>query len=217
MEVWTDVRHAFRMMRKAPGFTGIALVSLALAIGVNAAVFSLLNTVVLRDLRVRDPQSLVTVEAVRPDATRGGFSFPVFSDLARRQQAFSSWIGYWGDGVFNVEINSTLFQGDIWAVTGNFYSELGVRPVAGRLLTENDVDLSTRTPSMVAVLGYGVWQRQFGGDQSAIGQTINVEGVAFTIIGIAPEDFHGLDATTEPDVTIPLTALPRLTFARQQV
>jgi len=213
--LWTDVRHACLVIRRAPGFTAIAVLSLALAIGVNSAVFSLLNAVVLRNLRVRDPQSLVNVETLRPDGTRGGFSFPVFEDLARQQQAFSAWIGYSGGGVFNVDVNGTLFQGAIWAVTGNFYSELGARPFAGRFLADDDVNLTTRTPSLVAVLGYGVWQRQFGGDQSAIGQAIKVEGVAFTIIGIAPKNFNGLDATTEPDVTIPLTAVPRLTVTGQ--
>ena len=209
--LWSDVRHACRLIRRAPAFSAVAAFSLALAIGVNTAVFSLLNAVVFRELPVRDPRSLVSVESVRPDGTRGGLTFPVFDDLAHRQQSFSSWIGYWGDGVFNVDLDGTLFRGDIWAVTGNFYSELGVRPFAGRLLGDEDVNLAARTPAMAAVLGYGVWRREFGGDPSIVGRTVGVEGVAFTVVGIAPRSFTGLGTTTEPDVTIPLTAMPRLT------
>jgi len=209
--LWSDVRHACRLIRRAPAFSAVAALSLALAIGVNTAVFSLLNAVVFRELPVRDPRSLVSVESLRPDGTHGGLSFPVFDDLARRQESFSSWIGYWGDGVFNVDLNGTLFQGDIWAVTGNFYSELGARPFAGRFLADEDVNLAARTPSMTAVLGYSAWRRGFGGDPSAIGRTVRVEGVAFTVVGIAPRNFTGLGTTNEPDVTIPLTALHRLT------
>jgi predicted permease len=206
--LWSDVRHAVRLMRRTPAFTAVAILSLALGIGANTAVFNLLNAVVLRELPVHEPDRLVALEAVRPNGTQGGFSFPAFEEFARRQQVFSSLVGYWGDGIFNVEANGALIRGDVWAVTGTFYSELGVRPFAGRMLIDEDVHLSARAPTMVAVLGYGAWQREFGGDLSIIGRPVRIEGVPFTVIGIAPKGFTAIGITSEPDVTIPLTAVP---------
>jgi len=130
--------------------------------------------------------------------------------FAACQQVFSSLIGYWGDGIFNVEANGSLVRGDVWAVTSNFHSELGVRPFAGRLLVEGDESLASRTPQMVAVLGYGIWQREFGGSTAIIGQSVKIEGIPFTIVGIGPKGFTGFGITSEPDVTIPLTASPLL-------
>jgi predicted permease len=208
--LWWDVRHAMRVMRRAPAFTAIAILSLSLGIGANAAVFALLNAVVLRKLPVPEPDRLVALATVRPGGNEGGFSFPAFEELARAQQVFSSLVGYWGDGVFNVEADGVLVRGDVWAVTGNFYSALGVSPFAGRLLVDDDVNLAARTPAMVAVLGYGVWQREFGGDLSIIGRTVRVESATFTIVGIAPRRFTAVGITSEPDVTIPLTAVPQI-------
>jgi putative ABC transport system permease protein len=208
---WPDVRYAARLLRRTPSFAAIAILSLALGIGANTAVFSLLNAVVLRDLPVRHPEQLVDLTPIRPDGRDGKLSFPVFEELVRRQQVFSSLIGYWGDGIFNLEANGAVVRGDVWAVTGNFYSELGVTPFAGRVLTEQDVSLPTRSPARVAVLGYGVWQREFGGSLSIIGQPVRVEGASFTVIGIAPKGFTALGLTSEPDVTLPLTAVPLIT------
>ena len=208
--VWLDIRHAVRIMRQSRGVTAIAVLSLALAIGVNASVFSLLNAVVLRPLPAPRPHQLVALETVRPNGTEGGFSFPAFEAFAARPTVFSSVIGYFGDGIFNVQMHGTLVRGDIWAVTGNFYSELGVQPFAGRLLSEHDVRLESRAPEMVAVLGYGIWRREFGGALDVIGQPVLVEGHPFTVVGIAPPGFTGIGVTSEPDVTIPLTAAPLL-------
>jgi predicted permease len=205
--LWQDVRHAARLMRQSAVFTAIAVASLALAIGVNTSVFSLLNAVVLRPLPAPRADQLVLVETVR-SGSDAGLSFQAFEELGRTQQAFSSLVGYMGDGIFNIEMNGTLVRGDVWAVTGRFHSMLGVTPIAGRLLTDADVNLSTRTPAMVAVLGYGLWQREFGGSESIVGQAIRIEGVPFTIAGIAPAGFTGFGITSEPDVTIALTAAP---------
>jgi len=208
--LWLDIRHAMRIMRQSRGITAVAVLSLALAIGVNASVFSLLNAVVLRPLPAPRPDQFVAVETIRPNSTEGPLAFPAFERLVSRQSVFSSVVGYWGDGIFSVEANGTLTRSDIWAVTASFYTELGVRPFAGRLLTDADVRLDSRSPEMVAVLGYGIWQREFGGDRGVIGTRISVEGHPFTVIGIAPQGFTGIGVTSEPDVTIPLTAAPLL-------
>ncbi|MBI3491992.1 MAG: hypothetical protein HY047_09460 [Acidobacteria bacterium] len=109
--LWSDIRHAVRLMRRTPSFTAVALTSLALGIGANVAVFSLLNAVVLRELPVPHPEQLVSLATIRPNApngSEGGFSFPAFEEIARRQQVFTSLIGYWGDGIFNVEANGAF-------------------------------------------------------------------------------------------------------------
>ena len=206
----SELRHAFRSMMRAPAFTATAVLSLALAIGAATSVFSLLNAVALRELAVRDPRQLVAIENERPGESQLALMFPAFEMIAARQQVFSSLIAYWGDGIFNVEANGVLVRGDVWTVTSNFYSELGIQPHAGRLLVESDENLATRTPQMVAVLGYGIWQREFGGNTSIIGQTVKIEGIPFTIVGIGPRGFTAFGITSEPDVTVPLTAAPRL-------
>src|SRR5262249_23766346 len=154
--------------------------SLALGIGANTAVFSLLNAVVLRELNVRRPQQLVSVTTLRRDGVENGLSFPMFEEVARRQQVFSTLIAHHGDGIFNVEANGAMYRVALWPVTSNFYSDLGVAPHAGRLIEANDDDLSRRAPEMVAVLGYGFWQRELGGEASAVGRTLKVEGTPFT-------------------------------------
>src|SRR5208282_5179469 len=206
--LWQDLRFGARVLRKSPAFTSIAILSLALAIGANATVFSLLNALLLRELPVRRPSALVSVSALFPD--RGGesspLSLPMLREFSQRQQVFSSLFGWWGDGIFNVETNGALSQDDIWAVTGNFYSELGVSPFAGRLLSPEDGGLNDAAPSLVAVLGHGFWQRHYGGDLSVLGKSIRIEGVPFTVVGIMRPGFTGMSIDTEPDLTIPLMA-----------
>jgi hypothetical protein len=128
--IWWDIRHAVQVMRRTPAFSAIAILSLALGIGANTAVFSLLNAVVLRELPVPQPDRLVNLATARPNGTEGGLSFPAFEAFARQQQVFSSLIGFSGDGIVNIEANDALIRGDVWAVTGNFYSELGVSAFA---------------------------------------------------------------------------------------
>jgi putative ABC transport system permease protein len=206
--LWQDIRYALRLFRRSPGFVAVAVVSLALGTGANGALFSLLNSLVWRELPIPEPNRLVHVGLGARDGYPRGLSFPMYETIAQRQQVFSSMLAWWGDGIFNVEANGVLTRGDIWAVSGNFHAELGVQPLAGRLLTPADVDLRTKTPSRVAVIGHGFWQRQYGGAPDVIGQTVRVEGEPFTIIGIGPAGFTAVGLVSEPDVTIPLTAVP---------
>ena len=203
-----DLRYAIRLLPRSPGFAVVAIASLALGIGANSAVFSLLNAVALRTLDAPRPDQLVSLTIVQRNGDPGFLSFPMFEAIARDQRVFSALIGEYGGGVFNVEANGVLRPGAVWAVTGNFHSELGVVPHAGRLLTEADVNLDSRRPEMVAVLGYGIWLRAFGGDTSIIGRSVKVDDVPFTIVGIGAKGFTAFGTATEPDVTIPLTALP---------
>lgn len=209
--VWLDTRYAFRGLRRSPGFTALAVISLALGLGAVVAVFTLLNALVLRELQVREPQTLVDVRAVRPQGRPTGLTFPMFRELETRQRAFSSLIGWWGGAVINVEVGRTLVRGNIWAVTGNFYTELGAVPAFGRLLVPSDIDWNTLEPARVAVLGFGFWQRTTGGDPTVVGQTLRIDDVPFTIVGVARAGFTGFGVVGEPEVTIPLTAEPLVT------
>jgi putative ABC transport system permease protein len=203
-----DFRYAARLIPRNPGFVAVAVVSLALGIGANAGVFSILNAVALRSLDAPRPEQLVSLSTVQPNGNPGFLSYPMFEAIARDQRIFSSLVAEWGGGVLNLEIDGTHRYGAVWAVTGNFHRELGAVAPAGRLLTEADVNLDRRQPAMVAVLGHGIWQREFGGDTSIIGRTLKVEGVPFTVVGIGPPGFTAFGTTTEPDVVMPITALP---------
>jgi len=204
-----DITHALRGFRKAPVFTAVAIVSLTLAIGANTAIFSLLNALVLRELPVRDPKSLVHVSSIAQNSTyEAGVTLPMYREFLRRQTTFSAVIGWLGNGVMNVEVEREHTRGAIWCVSGNFYSELGILPLHGRALTPDDVDTTTLQPAPVAVIGYTFWQRHYGGDPAAIGRTIQVEDEPFTIVGVAPKGFTGLGHAIEPDITVPLTAFP---------
>ena len=210
-----DIRYALRMLRKSLGFTAVAILTLALGIGSSTAIFSLLNALALRDLSVPHPEELVWFGAYSPDDRfpndpYTALSLPMFQELSRDQQVFSGTFAWWGGAVMNVEVNETLTRASIWAVTGNFYSELGARPEIGRLLEPDDVDLNASTVTRVAVLGYGFWQRQYGGSREAVGKTLKIEGIPFTIIGVAPRGFTGTSAEGGLDVCVPLTAEPML-------
>jgi predicted permease len=206
--LWHDIRHGLRLLSKSKMFTVVATVSLALGIGANTAVFSLINALILRGLPVRAPERLVVLTTSSPVGERNRFAVPVFREIEKQQQVFSSVYGWWGDAVFNIDANGTLSRGDVWAVTGAFYSGLGVSPQTGRLIAPEDVQLEKGIPGDVAVIGYNLWQKAYGRDPAVIGKSVRVEGVPFHIIGVTPKGFTGMGIATEPDVTIPLTAQP---------
>ena len=208
--VYHDVRYAIRGFRRTPMFTAIALVTLTLAIGVNTAIFSLLNGLLLRDASVRDPQTLVQIVTTAPDDTyETGLTFAMFRDFEQQHTVFSSVVG-WGWTAANIASDRGTVTGVIASVSGNYFAELSGPPSAGRFLTSDDVNETTLEPNMVAVLSHAFWLRQFGGDLGAIGRQVAVEGARFTIVGIAPPTFSGLLLTMQPDIVVPLTAYPLL-------
>jgi len=205
-----DIRYGLRMLARSPGFTTVAVLTLALGIGANTAIFSLLNALLFRDFSVRQPEQLVEISMLDRNGQTSSLSFPMFEEIARQQRVFSAMFAWLGDAVFNVEAGGGFTRGNIWAVTGNFYSELGVRAVLGRVIEPADVNLRGGSPAKVAALGYGFWQRYFGGDPAAVGKTARVEGLPFMVIGVAPKGFTGMGLASDPDVTLPLTAEPLL-------
>src|SRR5881227_603221 len=204
--VWTDLRFGARMLRKTPGFTAVAILTLALGIGANTAIFSLLNALALRNLPVPHPEQLVRFGVRSPGDDYTGLSLPMFQEFSRTQKVFASAFAWSGDGVVNVEIDGVLSRVDEFAVTGNFHSDLGAVPEMGRLISPEDVKLDTAAPSQVVVLAYGFWQRHYGGSRDVIGKTLKIENLPFTIIGVTREGFTGISADMEMEVTLPLPA-----------
>jgi putative ABC transport system permease protein len=207
-ELIQDVRLAIRTFWKTPAFTAGAILTLALAIGANTAIFSILNALVLRDLPVREPSSLVSLARVTPATKDGAFSLPMFRAIAERQQSLSALIGWTSNSIINIEIDDVRTRGNVSAITGNYFTELGIRPVTGRLLTDADVSVDTQQSAPIAVIGHAFWQRHFNRDPAAVGRTVRVEGTPFRIVGVAPAGFTGLGLTLEIDVAVPLTFAP---------
>jgi putative ABC transport system permease protein len=203
-----DLRYGARMLRKNPGFTAVAVLTLALGIGANTAIFSLMDSLLFRRLPVQQPDRLLELTSIDRNGDNTEMSLPIFEELARHQQVFSQMSAWFGDQVVNVECNNTLVRAGVWAVDGNYYSELGVSPLLGRFITADDVNLHRGAPAYVAVISFGFWKRQLGGDLSVIGKTLRVESLPFTIVGVARESFSGLSADDPAEVTIPLTAEP---------
>jgi predicted permease len=204
--LWQNLRYTIRVLRKNLGFTTVAVLSLALGIGANTAIFTLINALLLRELPVRNPDRLVELSLVRGDH-KIPLSFPIFQELERGQRVFSSLIA-WGGSPANVEVNSSLYHVNVISVTGDYYLALGANPLLGRLLTPDDVDLQGGATHEIAVIDYQFWQAHFAGAPDIIGKQIRIEGHPFTVIGVTRKWFTGMTTGQAPDITIPITAQP---------
>jgi predicted permease len=215
--LWRDLRFAARMLRKSPGFTLVAMLALALGIGANTAVFSVMNTVLLRYLPLPNPQQLVFLRL--PNAPPDGvsstgdadrsFSYPVFEALRNEHAVFSDLMAYMplAVGKVAVRIGGDPEEAEGEMVSGNFFSGLGVSFARGRGFALEDETAHTS----VVVLSYSYWTTHFGGSPSAIGQTIHVKGVPFTVIGVTAQGFYGVEPASSTDFWIPLQNRPELT------
>jgi len=206
--LWQDAGYGLRLLRRSPVFTAVAILTLALGIGANTAIFTLLDALVLRNLPVPQPEQLVRFGAQLGDDSSAGLSLPMFEGIGRDQKVFSSMFAWSGDGVVNVETAGRLVRADLWCVSGNYQSELGATPELGRLIGPSDVNLEAAAPAQVAVLSFGFWQRHYGGAGDVIGRTMRIEGYPFTIIGVTRRGFRGISADDITEVTVPLTAEP---------
>src|SRR5216683_9736 len=201
-----DLRYAFRMLRKSPGFATVAVLSLALGIGANTAVFSLLNTLLLTKLPVRDPDGLYQLIVTHRSATHNAFSYPDYQKLRDGFDIFEG-VTAWAAPKFEVEVNSTSLPARGAFVTGSFYKVLGVKPALGRLIAPSD---DTIGEASVAVLGYSFWERAFARDPNVPGKVIRISGAPFTIIGVTPREFAGAEVDYPRDVTVPVYATKRI-------
>ena len=229
-ELVQDIRYGLRMLRNSPGFAAVAVLTLALGIGANTAIFSLIDAVMLRSLPVENPSQLVLLKWSARNAPRihgymssgdcpsdlglraanpsgCSFSQPMFREIEKANQ-FSGVAAFANSGFLALTGNgpATMINGQL--VSGDFFRTMGVKAAAGRVLETSD-DLLTATP--VAVLNYGYWQRSFGGSREAIGRTIELNGTPFTIAGVAEQRFTGITPGSDYDVWLPLAAGPRIT------
>jgi predicted permease len=197
--LWTDLAFALRLLKRSPGFTLTAVLSLALGIGATTAIFSLVDIVLLRMLPVREPQQLV--EITRPGG--GAVSYPFFEAIRDRNQVFSGvMLLSAGRYTAGVRIGGVDLDIHLSPVSGSYFQVLGVMPVIGRMLVEEDM-----ASSNAAVIGYGFWQRAYAGDPAVLGKTLRVgaDGRAYTIVGVAARTFTGV-ATGQPvDLWLPVT------------
>jgi putative ABC transport system permease protein len=199
-----DIRYALRTLRNSPVFTAIAIFTLALGIGANTAIFSLIDTVVLRMLPVRNPQELVQLS--RFDPARGGqgdlyFTNAIWEQLRdHHNELFSSTLA-WSTDRFDLAQGGAVQNANGIFVSGDFFNALGVRPAAGRLLTVAD---DRRGCPALAVISYGFWQDHFGGAPHALGTTLSVNHHPFQIVGVSSPGFYGLDIGTKFDIAIPI-------------
>ena len=202
--LWTDLRFAGRMLRKSPVFTIVAVLCISVGSGAVTTIFSAANALMLRPVPgTGDPERLVRIERVRRDGT-GGFlstSYPYYEQLRERSRTFDG-VAAWGKLALTMSAGGegTATYGNL--VSGNFFSVLGVRPALGRFFAPDE----DRTPLThpVVVVSEAFWRSRLGADSAAVGRTILVNGHPFTLIGVAPAEFRGLDAPIRSDAWVPL-------------
>lgn len=207
-----DMRYALRTFRKSPGFAAFVIGTLALGIGANTTVFTLLNTLVLNPLPVRNTAELAAVVDVEKDASKPPFaiSYPDWKDYRDRNQAFGALAGYTSNRVLTLEQSGASDRVFAELVTDNYFSTLGLAPLRGRFFTPEEGRPADARP--VAVMSYGAWVGKFGGREDVVGRSVRLNKMPFTVVGIAPAHFIGVNAIFGPDFWIPLpmaeTVLP---------
>ena len=205
-----DLRYALRQLRKSPGFTIVAMCILALGIGANTAIYSLLDQVLLRSLPVKDPGRLVQLKSVGSDSGHvsswGGddhlyFSYPMYRDLRDKSSVFDGMLARTPAQV-GVQYHNESKLGMAELVTGNYFQVLGLNPAMGRLIMPSDDEVQERDP--VAVLSYEYWVRRFGRDPGVLNSSISINGHPFTIVGVAPPGFKSVVVGDSPDLFVPM-------------
>ena len=223
-----DVRYGLRMLAKSPGFTAVAVLTLALGIGANTAIFTLINALMLRSLPVERPQELFFLGDEEGSGTYSGgiptgswkeFSYRVYQQLREQNQLFTDLCALSSPQV-DLRVaapgwheSAPSAQGSL--VSGNYFQVLGVHALAGRtLIPEDDAPGSPRS---VAVMSHRYWTDTFGGDPSVVGKALDLNGIPFMVVGVAPAEFYGVKLTMNPpDFWVPLGLQPQLIPARQQ-
>jgi putative ABC transport system permease protein len=202
-----DLRYAIRMLRLNPSFAAVAILSLALGIGANTAIFELLDAVVLRTLPVQSPQQLASIREIHGGrigntvARQKNFSYALWQQIQQQQKGFSG-IAAWSTETFDLgQGGEAHYVQGMW-VSGSFFHTLGIRPVLGRLLTENDDYRGCGLRAVV--ISYAFWQRSFAGRADAVGSKLSLDGHPFEVIGITPASFYGLEIGRNFDVAVPV-------------
>src|SRR5579864_2743719 len=211
--LFQDLRYALRMLVKNPGFTAVAVLTLALGIGANTAIFSLLNAVMLRELPVQKPDELVLFGTGRARGDTDDFastkvySYSFYREMRQKNQVFSNVSAalsiLFGGMHGAIGDSGSLEPMNVQLVSGTYFPTLGVRPLLGRAFTEAEDEPAGGHP--VAVISYSWWKRRFAADPSALGKTVRLGSTVYTIVGVAPPEFFGTEVGESPDLWIPLS------------
>lgn len=212
--LWQDLKFGLRLLRFNPAFAAAAILSLALGIGANTAIFQLLDAIRLRALPVKHPQELAAVRIAERNGATGSFvtrypqlTNPMWEQIRAQQQAFSG-VFAWGPTTFNISPGGPVHSVQGLWVSGEFFDVLGIAPEKGRLLSLAD-DRPECTSAGV-VVSHAFWQREYGGDESIVGRKITIEKHPFEMVGVAPASFYGVEVGRNFDVAVPLCAEPTI-------
>jgi putative ABC transport system permease protein len=204
-----DVRYGLRQLKQSPGFSFVAVISLALGIGANTAIFQLVNAIRLKMLPVRNPQELVSIDFEKGSARAGWWSSrsarltsAQWEQIRAQQQAFTGVLA-WSAARFNLANGGEPRFAEGLYVSGDFFRHLGVVPLLGRTFTSHD---DNQTCNAAAVLSYAFWQREFGGDPGILRHAVSLDGHSIPVIGVTPPSFFGVEVGSRYDVAIPLCA-----------
>ncbi|MGB8456894.1 MAG: ABC transporter permease [Candidatus Acidiferrum sp.] len=209
-----DLRHAFRLLRLSPGFTIVAVLTLALGIGANTAIFQLIDSIRLRTIPVHNPQQLGTIRIADRHWGSGQFSsqyaqltFPMWEQIRKRQEGFAE-IAAWSDQRFNLATGGEVRYAKGIRVSGDFFHVLGLQPVLGRLLGPDDDQPGCSIGG--ANISYAFWQRNFGGDPAIVGKRFTLDGNSFEVLGVTPPGFNGISIGDTFEVAVPICVEPIL-------
>ena len=211
---WRDLRHALRFLRLSPGFTLVAVLTLALGIGANTAIFQLIDSIRLRTIPVKNPQELGTIRIADRHWGSGQFSsqysqltFAMWEQIRKRQEGFAE-IAVWSDQRFNLATGGEVRNAKGIRVSGDFFHVLGVEPILGRLLGPEDDQPGCSMSG--ANISYAFWQRNFAGDPSVVGKKLTLDSNSFQVIGVTPPGFNGISIGDTFDVAVPICVEPIL-------
>ncbi len=214
--LWKDIQFGLRMLAKSPGFTAIAVITLALGIGANTAIFSLMNQILLRELPIQNPNELVILRAPGPvtghvssdgDSTES-FSYPMYKGLRDTNSVFSGILARYGFSA-SVASHGQTDRASGEVVSGNYFEVLGVRPAIGRVFSQDDDRVPGAQP--VVVLSHSYWTRHFGGDPSVLNKVLLVNNVEMTVVGVSQPGFTGVQVGKTPDLFVPMMMTQQMT------
>src|SRR5580704_1623204 len=214
--LWKDITFGLRMLAKSPGFTAIAVITLALGIGANTAIFSLMNQVLLRELPIKNPEQLEILRAPGPktghvstdgDSTES-FSYPMYKRLRDTNTVFSGILARYGFAA-SVSNRGQTDRASGELVSGNYFEVLGVQPAIGRVLSQDDDRVPGAHP--VVVLSHSYWTRHFGGDPSVLNKVLLINNVEMTVVGVSQAGFSGVQVGKTPDLFVPMMMTQQMT------
>ncbi len=206
---FADLRYALRTLRRQPGFVAVAVISLALGIGANSAIFSFADALLFRPLPIAHPGEVLNVSNSTPENASEGLSYPDYRDLRASNHSFEGLVAYRAPQM-GVSLSSSAppQMRMTMMVSDNFFNVLGITPALGRAFLDEEGKIPGRDP--IAILGYDFWSTQCGADPSVVGRTLRLNGVDFQIVGVAPESFTGMEQLFRPALFVPLSMWGRL-------